>query len=274
MAAVEVPPVAAVVAAAALAEAVVVVAAEAVAAVAADVVVAAEVAGDSKDEEEKTMRLMINLRGALLIGVSATLALSSALLPAGIGSAVAQTTEASHGSGFTTPQEAVSALIEAAAQFDTKALQSILGPSSFDIVNTGEPARDKEMATEFANQARTKQSLVTDPRNPGRMTLNVGEDEWPFPVPLIKLKGKWYFDSRTGRQEVLVRRIGRNELDAIEICRGYVEAQHEYALMKHGESGVNRAFVGPDADPGEGRHAPATGPRRCTSSSAGRGVRR
>jgi hypothetical protein len=151
----------------------------------------------------------------------------------------AQTT-ALQGIGFVSAQEAVNALIDAATQFDTKALAAILGPNSYDIINTGEPARDKEMATEFATQARTKQALVGDPRHPGRMILNVGNDDWPFPVPLVKIAGKWYFDTKAGRQEVLFRRIGRNELDAIEICRGYVEAQHEYALAKHGESGVNQ----------------------------------
>jgi hypothetical protein len=147
---------------------------------------------------------------------------------------------ASHGTGFGTTQEAVNALIEAAAQFDTKALAAILGPNSYDIISTGEPARDKEMATEFATQARTKQSLTADPKHPGRMILNVGDDNWPFPIPLMKIAGKWYFDAKAGREEVLFRRIGRNELDAIEICRGYVEAQHEYALAKHGEAGVNQ----------------------------------
>jgi len=155
-------------------------------------------------------------------------------------SAPATAQDASHGTGFATAQEAANALIDAAAQFDTKALGAILGPSSNDIINTGEPARDREMAIEFAAQAHTKQSLAPEPRRPGHMILNVGNDDWPFPVPLVKIGGKWYFDGAAGRREILARRVGRNELDAIEICRGYVEAQHEYALTKHGESGVNQ----------------------------------
>ncbi|HJZ82153.1 MAG TPA: DUF2950 domain-containing protein [Pyrinomonadaceae bacterium] len=168
-----------------------------------------------------------------------TLGFSCLLLLDGLPRTKAQTT-VSHGTGFATAKEAVDALIDAAAKYDEKALAAILGPSSYDIIHTGEPARDKEMAAEFATQARAKQSLVSDPKHPGRMTLNVGDDEWPFPIPLAKLAGNWYFDTKAGRQEVLLRRIGRNELDAIEICRGYVEAQHEYALIKHGESGVNQ----------------------------------
>ena len=174
------------------------------------------------------------------VAVVSALALFFLLVVESLPAAKAQSTNASRGTGFAMAQEAVNALIDAAAQYDTKALGAILGPSSNDIINTGEPARDKEMAAEFAAQARAKQSLVSDSKHPGRMTLDVGADNWSFPVPLVKLGGKWYFDSKSGRQEILLRRVGRNELDAIEICRGYVEAQHEYALQKHGESGVNQ----------------------------------
>ena len=151
----------------------------------------------------------------------------------------AQTRVALRGIGFATPQQAVDALLAAAEKYDEEALQGILGPNSYDIVHTGEPVRDKEMAIEFATQARTKQSLITDPANPARMILSVGSDDWPFPIPLVKSGGKWYFDTKEGREEILLRRIGRNELDAIEICRGFVEAQHEYAMLKR-EAGVNQ----------------------------------
>jgi len=73
-----------------------------------------------------------------------------------------------------------------------------------------------------------------------RAFLLVGEEDWPFPVPLVQRGTKWFFDSKAGVQELLYRRIGANELDAIEVCRGYVEAQHEYALIKRGTSGVNQ----------------------------------
>ena len=145
----------------------------------------------------------------------------------------------SKGTGFATAQAAVDALLAAAEKYDEKALETILGPNSYDIIHSGEPVRDKEMAAEFAAQARAKQSLTNDARKPGMMTLNVGDDEWPFPIPIVKLAGNWYFDTAAGRQEILLRRIGRNELDAIEICRGYVEAQYDYAMLKR-ENGVNQ----------------------------------
>ena len=163
----------------------------------------------------------------------------SCLLFCEIARTKAQTTSVSRGTGFATAQEAVDALIAAAEKYDEKGLEAILGPNSYDIVHTGEPARDREMAIEFASQARTKQSITQDPNHAGPMILNVGNDEWPFPVPLVKFSNKWYFHSNDGRTEILLRRIGRNELDAIEICRGYVEAQHEYAMLKK-DAGVNQ----------------------------------
>jgi hypothetical protein len=172
--------------------------------------------------------------GLLLVG---SVAISSLLL---VSSATTEAqTAASRGTAFATPQEAVDALIAAAEKFDEKTLEAILGPNSYDIIHTGEPVRDKEMAVEFGTQARSKNNLSKDPRNPNRMVLNVGEDDWPFPLPLMRVAGKWYFDTQAGREEILLRRIGRNELDAIEVCRGYVEAQYEYAMMKR-ETGVNQ----------------------------------
>ena len=85
-----------------------------------------------------------------------------------------------------------------------------------------------------------KKSISVDPKTGNRAFLLVGEDDWPFPVPLVQRGGKWYFDSKAGRQELMYRRIGANELDAIEICRGYVEAQEEYALQQRAINDVNQ----------------------------------
>src|SRR5215207_5183932 len=142
--------------------------------------------------------------------------------------------------GFATADEAADALVAAAEQFDGAVLKEILGPDSYDIVNTGEPARDREVAAEFASLARVKKNVALDPRNPRRAVLQVGEDDWPFPVPIVRQGGKWFFDAHAGRQEIIYRRVGRNELDAIAICRGYVEAQHEYALKPREGYEVNQ----------------------------------
>jgi hypothetical protein len=79
-----------------------------------------------------------------------------------------------------------------------------------------------------------------DPRNSRRAFLLIGEEDWPFPVPLVKTGTKWFFDSKAGQQELLYRRVGANELDAIEICHGYVEAQEEYATEKRSLYEVNQ----------------------------------
>jgi len=176
-------------------------------------------------------------KSATAVILMGALTLSCLLLFGGVHQTNAQT---GNGTGFATAQEAVDALVTAAEKYDEKRLQEILGPNSNDIIHTGESARDREMATEFATQARAKQSLTKDPNNANRMILNIGSDGWQFPVPLVKVAGKWYFDSKAGREEVVLRRIGRNELDAIEICHGYVEAQYEYAMMKRKESSVNQ----------------------------------
>jgi Protein of unknown function (DUF2950) len=141
---------------------------------------------------------------------------------------------------FATAEAAANALIEAAEKYDEAALTEILGPDSYDIIHTGEPARDREVAQKFAEQARLKTNVSLQPKNPRRAILEIGEDNWPFAVPIVKVGSTWSFDSKAGRQELLYRRIGGNELDAIAVCRGYVEAQHEYALQKRGTSGVNQ----------------------------------
>jgi len=141
---------------------------------------------------------------------------------------------------FSTPEEAANALIDAAEQFDVPALEQIFGPDGNDIIHTGEPARDQEVAKEFAQQARTRMQVTVNPKTKGRAFISVGNDEWPFPIPIVKTGTTWSFDTKAGLNEILLRRIGRNELDAIEISRGFVEAQHEYAETKHDGSRVNQ----------------------------------
>jgi len=134
-------------------------------------------------------------------------------------------------SSFDTPQLASDALVAAADKFDVVALMHIFGPGGEDVVFSGEFAQDRKHAADFAAEAREKKSISVDPKNGNRAFLLVGKEDWPFPVPIVKSGSKWFFDGKAGRQELLYRRIGANELDAIQICRGYVEAQHEYALQ-------------------------------------------
>jgi hypothetical protein len=190
-----------------------------------------------------TMRsTLLNRKLSRLLYTAGAAALSCVLLVSVALQASAQSMVASSAKPrmFTTAEEAADALIAAAEQFDEAALKGILGPDSYDITHTGEPARDREIAAEFAALGRAKKNISLDPRNPRRAFLLIGDDDWPFAVPLARQGGKWFFDTRAGRQELLYRRIGRNELDAIEISRGFVEAQHEYALKKREGYDVNQ----------------------------------
>ena len=132
------------------------------------------------------------------------------------------------------------ALIQAAESFDAAALKEILGPGSDDIISTEDAVADKNRAIAFVAKAKEKTEVGADPKNKNRAILTIGNDQLPVPIPIVKNKGKWSFDTKVGREEILNRRIGANELDAIAICRGYVEAQHEYAQEKHDDAKVNQ----------------------------------
>lgn len=145
------------------------------------------------------------------------------------------------GQAFATPKEAADALIQAASSFDVPALLKILGKGADDIVASEDTVQDKKRALEFAAKAKEKEELVPDPKNKAVVTLNVGNDDWPLPIPIVQSKDrKWYFDNKAGHDETLRRRIGANELDVITILRGYDDAQQEYARQIHDNSGVNQ----------------------------------
>jgi hypothetical protein len=141
---------------------------------------------------------------------------------------------------FSTPQQAAEALIRAAESHDVPTLLAIFGPDGKDFVSSSDPIQDKNIAANFAAKAREKHLVTADSRNKAQAILTVGNDDWPLPVPLVKRGSKWYFDSKRGHDEILFRRIGANELDAIQICRGFVDAQTEYAAEVHDNSGFNQ----------------------------------
>lgn len=173
-----------------------------------------------------------NRSSAIKFVLSCFVLLSVCSRPAGAAGNAAKT--------FPTPKAAAAALVDAAENFDVQALDEILGPDGKDIIHTGEPARDREIAQQFAGQAREEMEVSIDPRTKRRAFISVGKDEWPFPVPIVKTGATWSFDSKAGLNEILFRRVGRNELDAVSICRGFVEAQDEYVLEKHAGSNVNQ----------------------------------
>jgi hypothetical protein len=141
---------------------------------------------------------------------------------------------------FKSPNEAAEALIQAAQSNDVAALLQIFGRDGEDLVASEDAVQDKNIATAFATEARQKMTIAIDPKKSDRAILVVGDRDWPMPIPIVKRNGSWVFDTKDGHQEMLYRRIGANELDVLQICRNYVEAQQEYALTKHEGSDVNQ----------------------------------
>ena len=193
--------------------------------------------------EQRTLRpkIMNSLRLPFLLSVLT----ASSFFCAGLTAAPQAKTDAAPVSDskqkqFNTPKEAAENLVQAAESFDVAALTEILGPDSTDVISSQDPVADKKQAMAFAAKAKEKSNIGTDPKNPKRAILTVGNDDFPVPIPIVKEKGKWVFDMKAGRQEILNRRIGTNELDAITICRGFVEAQEEYAQEKHDDAKVNQ----------------------------------
>jgi len=134
---------------------------------------------------------------------------------------------AAHQRAFESADAAVGALVDAAKAGDVDALLAILGPEARELIVSGDPVADRHARERFVARAgeRTYLARVGD----DFAVLSIGNDDWPFPIPLTKDDGAWTFDTRAGKEEVLNRRIGRNELYAIQICQEYVTAQRDYA---------------------------------------------
>jgi hypothetical protein len=130
---------------------------------------------------------------------------------------------------FDSAEAAAQAVIDAAGNHDSARLSAIFGPGAKKILTAGDATQDRAEQSEFASLARSKHRLEISPLNPNRAILAIGEEDWPFPVPIVRTMGKWSFDAAGTPVEMRARRIGTDELDAIEICHGYVEAQQKYA---------------------------------------------
>jgi hypothetical protein len=136
---------------------------------------------------------------------------------------------------FASPEEAVKALVEALKSKDAKALEAIFGPGSKDLVSSGDPVADSAEYERTVNHLEQKTRLE---QSAGKVILHAGNEEWPFAIPIVKKDALWRFDLKQGREEILARRIGRNELSAIQFCLAYVDAQREYALKDRDTDGL------------------------------------
>jgi len=147
---------------------------------------------------------------------------------------LAATLAAQPGTGqktFAKSSEAATALIAAIRSGDQTQLLAVLGPDSKNLIDSGDPIADKKSRDSMLKMYDAKHSLVTDA--PGYRTLVVGTSDWPLPIPIVRDGLVWYFDSNRGREEIINRRIGKNELGAIAVCEGYFRAQTEYAMRTH-----------------------------------------
>ena len=155
-----------------------------------------------------------------LIPPSLILALASALSGPGAVNA------AESGQTFATPEEAISALATAAAAGDSSVLSDLFGPAAAELVNPDRVQAANELQA-FTAALRHSQRLVRE--SDSRCVLEVGDDSWPFPIPLVQQAGRWCFDTEAGKDELLNRRIGQNELATLRSVRAFVDAQREYA---------------------------------------------
>jgi len=134
---------------------------------------------------------------------------------------------------FKTPEDAVEALFAAAKSGDNNAALTVFGPEGAGIISSGDPVNDANQREKFVAAYNAKHEI--DTKGDKKAMLIIGEHDWPFPVPLIKKSKGWQFDTSAGLEEILARRIGHNELDAIQTSLAYVDAQNDYAEKDRGE---------------------------------------
>jgi hypothetical protein len=137
---------------------------------------------------------------------------------------------------FASPEEAVKALFEAVKTNNKKELISILGPGSSTVISSGDEVFDQNDREFFVRiyEIKNKIDMETD----SKAILFIGEKDWPMPIPIIKKGSVWVFDTKAGKEEILTRRIGMNELAIIKFCEAYVDAQQEYAAKDHDGDGL------------------------------------
>lgn len=138
---------------------------------------------------------------------------------------------------FKTPDDAASALVNAAKAGDMKALVTVLGPDGEDVVSSGDEVADAATREKFVAAYDAKHRITMEGDN--KAILVVGQDDFPLPIPIVRKDGMWRFDTAEGLDEILFRRIGENELDAIQAALAYVDAQNEYADKDRTGAGVN-----------------------------------
>jgi hypothetical protein len=156
---------------------------------------------------------------------------------------------------FKTPEEAADALVNAARTGDQKGVLTVLGRDGADIVSSGDAIGDASARNRVIQSYEAKHQMVMEGTD--KAVLTIGQEDWPFPIPLVRKDGSWQFDTAAGREEILYRRIGRNELDAIQACLAYVDAQQEYAERGVAGNGVYAQHIVSQPGQKDGLYWPA-----------------
>jgi hypothetical protein len=177
-----------------------------------------------------------------------SIVLISAVLGGHIRSAMpAQTLDVQQ--SFATPDEALTALIAAVRSHDMPGLRSVLGPGTEDLLSSGDPVADRNERESFLQRYQAYHEFVAGDAN--HLVLLVGKDRWPAPIPLVRRDGRWHFDGDAGADEVVLRRIGANELHAIAVMRGFVAAENDYASRGHDDAQPGVFARKLNSDPGK-----------------------
>lgn len=149
---------------------------------------------------------------------------------------------------FYSPEGALKTLVEAVTAKDKTVLDQIFGPSGKDL-HSGDEVQDAAEFKEFAKLLAEKTDLVKE--NDSKIILHVGNEDWPYPIPIVKYNDQWFFDTEAGKEEILNRRIGEDELTAILVCHAYVKAQREYVLKDWDGDGIFAYAQKLRSDPGK-----------------------
>jgi len=150
--------------------------------------------------------------------------------------------------GFATPEEAVKAFAAAMKSNDERELLSIFGTAGKELISSGDPVSDKQRREKFISDYDRKNSIAPEG---SKMVLIIGEKDWPFPVPLVKKGDQWFFDTKAGKEEILNRRIGENELSTVQTLLAIVDAQREYAMHDRDNDGIREYAEKFGSDPGK-----------------------
>src|SRR6202161_1539334 len=181
-------------------------------------------------EKEHMRNTKLNLRNVQLsryfTAAAAAFLLSACFAPRATAQQQGQKT-------FSSADQASHALVAALTSGDDNAVLQILGPDGKEIVSSGDPAEDQANRANFVAKFQAMHRLVVEPD--GNTTLYIGAENWPCPIPLVNKGGKWYFDTLAGKQEILFRRLGQNEMSTIRVCQELVAAQKEYFSKENSE---------------------------------------